>query len=95
MLDVRIRRLHRGAAVLTLAIGTILATGATTAFAQAVDKDLEARIAKEKADREGCKVKICDIARSKKADGEDVACKVVKTWVTDELKAKILRGKLD
>src|SRR5262249_9225797 len=53
------------------------------------------RMEKEKADRRDCKVKICDTARNKIADGEDIACKVVKTWTAPELKQKILKGRFD
>ena len=41
------------------------------------------------------RVKICDTARNKIADGEDIACKVVKTWTAVELKQKILKGRFD
>jgi hypothetical protein len=65
------------------------------ALAQAVDQALEQRIAKEKEDRRDCKIKICDAALNKKADGEDIACKVVKTWTVADLKEKILKDRID
>jgi hypothetical protein len=68
---------------------------AAPSVAQEVDKALEARMEKEKADRKGCKVAICDAARNKKADGPDIACTVVKTWAATDLKDGILKGKLD
>jgi hypothetical protein len=68
---------------------------AAPAVAQEVDKALEARMEKEKADRKGCKVAICDAARNKKADGADIACTVTKTWAAADLKDSILKGKLD
>jgi hypothetical protein len=50
---------------------------------------------KEKADRRGCKVAICDIARNRKAEGPDVSCNVVKTWTASELKDRVLKGRID
>jgi len=82
----------------------VLATGLITGFAmplaapamaQEVDKALEARMDKEKAERVGCKIAICDAARNKKADGPDIACTVVKTWAANDLRDTILKGKLD
>lgn len=63
-----------------------------TALSQEIDKALKERMEKEKADRHGCKVLICGIARNKKAEGEDVACSVVQTWTMNELKEQILGG---
>jgi hypothetical protein len=63
------------------------------ARAQDVDKALEERIAKEKEDRRDCKIKICDTALNKKVDGDDIACKVVKTWTTVELKERVLKDR--
>lgn len=68
---------------------------AAPAMAQEVDKALEARMEKEKAERRGCKIAICDAARNKKADGPDIACTVVKTWAATDLRDSILKGKLD
>ena len=82
----------------------VCATGLITGFtmplaapaaAQEVDKPLEARMEKEKAERKGCKIAICDAARFKKADGPDIACTVTKTWAATDLKDSILKGKLD
>jgi hypothetical protein len=83
---------------------TVFATGLIAAFAmplaapamaQEVDKALEARMDKEKNDRKGCKIAICDAARNKKADGADIACTVTKTWAAADLRDSILKGKLD
>jgi hypothetical protein len=65
------------------------------AAAQDVDKAPEARMEKEKAERRGCKITICDTARNHKADGGDIACSVVKTWPAGDLRDNILKGKLD
>ena len=79
--------------VLAAVIAVNVAPGAS--LAQAVDQALAQRMEKEKADRRDCKVKICDTARNKIADGEDIACKVVKTWTAVELKQKKLKGRFD
>jgi hypothetical protein len=44
------------------------------------DPALDALLAKEKEGRKACKIDICSILRSKKAEGADVACTVVQTW---------------
>lgn len=84
--------------IVAVALGvamSILFAPSSSALADDASKVLEERMAKEKAERKGCKVSICDVARNKKAEGEDLACSVVKTWTADELKAKFLRGKFD
>ena len=78
-----------------LAIATVTTLSSTSAPAQDADPVLKERMDKEKADRHSCKVAICDIARNRKGDGSDVACTVVKTWTTAELKEGILKGRLD
>ena len=50
---------------------------------------------KEKGERRGCKITICDTARNHKADGGDIACSAVKTWPAGDLRDNILKGKLD
>jgi ribosomal protein L29 len=81
--------------------GVVIAAFATLtvwqgeARAQADDPALEQRIAKEKLDRRDCKTKICDAALNKKADGEDIACNVVKTWTVAELKERILKNRIE
>ena len=57
----------------------------SVALAQAVDPELEQRIAQEKADRRDCKLRVCDAALKKRAAGEDVTCKVVRTWRAKEI----------
>ena len=80
-----------------VAIVTMIALSMPTddALAQAVDQALEERIAKEKGERRDCKIKICEAALNKKADGEDIACKVVKTWTVAELKEKVLKDRIE
>jgi hypothetical protein len=88
---------------MTLRNGPLLALAATIALnispsmslAQPVDQELEQRVAKEKADRRDCKLRICDTALNKKAEGKDIACKVVETWKAVDLTQKILKGRID
>ena len=60
-----------------------------------VPKPLAERILKEGTDREACKKSICEAARSKKADGPALACKVVKTWPSVDLTEKVFKGKME
>jgi len=76
-------------------IAMALALPVESVAAQEIDKALQERMAKEKADRLSCKIAICDIARNHKAEGADVSCSVVKTWTTLELKENVLKGRLD
>jgi hypothetical protein len=68
---------HAALAVLILTPGVVLA--------QAVDQELEQRIAKEKANRRDCKLRVCDAALNKRAAGEDVTCQIVRTWRVKEI----------
>jgi hypothetical protein len=88
---------HRALRIAGLGWALITAMTILTApaAAQDVDKALEARMEKEKAERHGCKVTICDTARNHKADGGDIACSAVKTWPAGDLRDNILKGKLD
>ena len=60
-----------------------------------IDKDLAEQLYKEQQARRGCKVSICDTARTKAAQGDKIACKVLKTWPDIDLKSKVLKGALD
>jgi hypothetical protein len=57
--------------------------------------ELAERLVKEKQARMACKKLICDAARLKKAEGDPLTCKVVKTWPAQDLKNKILKDKLE
>jgi hypothetical protein len=57
-----------------------------------IDKALGEQLYREQQARLGCKVSICEAARSKVAQGDNIACKVVKTWPEIDLKTKILKG---
>ena len=56
---------------------------------------LAERLVKEKQAREACKKLICVTARLKKAEGDPITCKVLKTWPAQDLRDKILKGKLE
>ncbi len=60
-----------------------------------IDKALGEQLYQEQEARLGCKVAICEAARSKVAQGDNIACKVVKTWPDVDLKNKILKGAMD
>lgn len=74
---------------------TVLATGAAvlTGTAQAADvpKELADRMAKEKADRKACKIEICK-AFAAPTTGDDIKCSITKTWLRDEILAKVVGG---
>ena len=57
----------------------------SVSLVQAGDQELEQRIAKEKADRRNCKLRVCDAALNKRAAGDDITCKVVRTWRVKEI----------
>jgi len=48
----------------------------------------------EKESRKACKVKICDIFRSKKTSGEQIACPIVKTFREEDIKDMVTGGKI-
>ena len=93
----------RRASLLQSAACIVLPFIAAPAFAQApanvlrtdVPKPLAERILKEGLDREACKKSICEAARSKKAEGAPLACKVVKTWPSVDLTEKVFKGKME
>jgi hypothetical protein len=60
-----------------------------------IDKALGEQLFKEQEARLGCKIAICEAALSKVAQGDNIACKVVKTWPDVDLKNKILKGAMD
>jgi hypothetical protein len=60
-----------------------------------IDKALAEQLYQEQQARRGCKVAICEAARSKDSPGDNIACKVVKTWPDIDLKNKVLRGVVD
>jgi hypothetical protein len=59
-----------------------------------ISKDLAEQLYREQEARRGCKVAICGIARTRAPRGENIACKVVKTWPDIDLKT-MLKGSLD
>jgi hypothetical protein len=59
-----------------------------------IDKNLAERLYQEQEARRGCKVAICQAARSK-APGDNLACKALKTWPDIDLKTQILKGAME
>jgi hypothetical protein len=60
-----------------------------------IDKALAEQLYKEQVARRGCKISICEAARSKTAEGASPACKVLKTWPDIDLRGKILKGAME
>jgi hypothetical protein len=60
-----------------------------------IDKEFAEQLFKEQVARRGCKISICDAARSKVAQGDNIACKVLKTWPDIDLKSKVLKGAME
>ena len=50
---------------------------------------------KEKELRKACKIRICDIFASRKTEGEDVRCDVVKTWREEDIEEILSGGRID
>lgn len=48
----------------------------------------------EKESRKACKIEICDVFRSKKTHGEQIACPIVKTWREAAIKDMVTGGKI-
>ena len=53
------------------------------------------RLVNERLARAACNRLICGAARSKKAEGAPISCKVVQTWPAQDLKTKILKDKME
>ena len=81
-------------ALLLLGLPQVRAQDADPRKRTDIDKDLAEQLGREQDARRGCKVSICEAARSKAA-GDNLACKVVKTWPEVDLKTKILKGSMD
>jgi hypothetical protein len=48
----------------------------------------------EKESRKACKIQICDIFRSRKTSGEQIACPIIKTWREEAIKDMVTGGKI-
>ena len=81
------------------AVGLLAAGAPVAALAQAPAAELSPafieRMDKESKARDACKKSICQTVRSKKAEGDALACKVVKTWPSQELSEKVFKGKME
>ena len=88
--------MHMIRLLLAAAIAALLAATPARAGEEKVplDPKLEALLAKEKAARKACKVRICAILRSRKSEGEDISCQVVKTWLKEDIQKIIARSRL-
>jgi len=84
------------AAVLALGLGSGSLAPATAQEqkAQAKAEELTPEEKKEREARRDCKVKICAAFRSKKAEGGDIACSVLKTWRKEQLSKMIEKAKV-
>lgn len=80
MMTVLTRTLVATACLLLAPLPLAAETSSSTAESDPVDAAMDALLAQQKESRKACKVEICSILRSKKADGPDVACHVVQTW---------------
>jgi hypothetical protein len=80
-----------GAALLLLGVPA----GAQDKLRTDIDKALAEQLIKETDARRGCKIAICQAARSKVAQGDNIACKVTKTWPDVDLKSKVLKGAME
>lgn len=49
---------------------------------------------KEREDRKDCKVRICSAFHSRKPEGSDIACNVLKTWRKEQLSKMIEKAKV-
>src|SRR5262245_24924979 len=82
--------------------GTVLLVALQAAGAQDdprkrtdIPTELGEQLYREQEARRGCKVAICEAVRSKSAQGDNIACKVLKTWPDVDLRNKVLKGALD
>lgn len=76
-----------------LAAVLLLPFTAVAAFSQQADvaPELVARMAKEKEARRACKVEICS-AFAKPAAGAPITCEVTKTWMRQDITARVVGG---
>lgn len=82
-------------AILLFGFQAAVAQGGDPRARTDIDKQLAEQLFREQEARRGCKISICDIARSKSVQGDNIACKVVKTWPEIDLKTKVLKGAID
>lgn len=50
---------------------------------------------KEKEQRKACKIQMCDVLYSKKAEGPDISCDIIKTWREEDVEEMVTGGKID
>ena len=89
--------LKRVGFVVTIAIATLTMGSMWTEKVLAFDESkiiMTPQERTEKESRKACKIKICDIFRSKKIHGERIACPIVKTWREEAIKDMVTGGKI-
>jgi len=72
----------------------ILAGSHIAAFAKADEAPRTPEEQAETDNRKACKIKVCQVFASKKAEGEDVSCDLVKTVHKETIEKKYLGGKI-
>ena len=82
--------------VKSLIIATLFtATAGSAAFAEAVGETPRSPEEQAETDnRKACKIKVCKVFASKKAEGEDVSCDLVKTVHKDVIEKRYLGNKV-
>ena len=75
----------------TAGVTMVMSAVSGAAMAQTVDPALLARMDKEKAARQACKIDICK-AFAAPTQGAPIVCDVTKTWLRDDITARIVGG---
>lgn len=60
-----------------------------------IDKALAEQLYREQQANRGCKIAVCEAARSKFAREDKIACHVAKTWPDIDIKDRFLKGAMD
>jgi hypothetical protein len=60
-----------------------------------IDKALGEQLYREQEARRACKISLCEAARATEAQGDNVACKVLKTWPDVDLRNRVLKGAME
>lgn len=79
---------------LIVLVALLLAAPALAQDAPPADPALDALLKAEKEARKACKIEICSLLHTTKAEGADVACHVVKTWPKDDVSELIKSTKM-
>ncbi len=82
-----------GRAIASLALGIFMAGTVGVLAADDAEVKLTPEEAAEREGRKACKIKICSVFRLKQP-GDDVACKVVKSWRKEQLTKKVKKARV-